>query len=383
MIKRDITKRIKNLATQYGVLSITGPRQSGKTTLVKKLFPKHKYVNFENLTLLEYIKKDPLAFINEVHDGVIIDEVQKYPEILSYIQVSIDENFQAGKFILTGSQNLLLLNKGSQSLAGRVAIIKLLPLSQNELSKTEFKSESYLDLVYKGFYPAIYARQLNISEFYEGYLNTYIERDVRTIQNIGDLSLFTRFLQLLAARVGQLLNLSDIGNSLGVSHHTINSWISILEASYIVFLLEPYFVNKGKRLIKSPKLYFYDTGLVSKLLGINSVHELSNYYGVGNIFENFIIADFYKNLHNNGIFTKLYFYRDSVGNEVDLVLDKGLKLIPIEIKISQSFNSDFFKRLDYFKKIYEDSTDGHVVYTGQEGWQTRLINYKDLKKIEL
>lgn len=383
MIRRDITKRIKSLATQYGVLSITGPRQSGKTTLVKKLFPKHKYINFENLTLLEGIKKDPLAFINSIQAGVIIDEVQKYPDILSYIQVSIDETFKAGKFILTGSQNLLLLNKVSQSLAGRVAIIKLLPLSQNELGKTEYKSANYLDLIYKGFYPAIYDKKLNISEFYESYLNTYIERDVRTIQNIGDLSLFTKFLQLLAARVGQLLNLSDIGNSLGVSHHTINSWISILEASYIVFLLQPYFINKGKRLIKSPKIFFYDTGLICKLIGINSTEGLSNYYEFGNIFENFIIADFYKNLHNKGVFSKLYFYRDSAGNEVDLVLDKGLSITPIEIKSSQSFNVDFFKGLEYFMKIYDNSTDGFVVYTGEEGWHKGLINYKNLKKIEL
>lgn len=383
MIKRDITKRIKSVAKQFGVLSITGPRQSGKTTLVKKLFPKHLYINFENIATLDLVKSDPIKFIQEVKNGVIIDEVQKFPEILSYIQVSIDENFKPGKFILTGSQNLLLLNKVSQSLAGRVAIIKLLPLSLNELQKTEFKEQTYLDNIHTGFYPAIYDKKLDVDEYYNNYLNTYIERDVRTIQNIGDLSLFTKFLQLLAGRVGQLLNLSDLADSLGISHNTVSSWISILEASYIVYLLQPFFNNRGKRLIKSPKVYFYDVGVVCNLLRLRTKKELDNYYGLGNIFENYIVTEIYKNIYNTGANTGLYFFRDSNGNEVDLIIDKGTIITPIEIKTSHTFKQEFLKGLEYFQNFEPKSEKGFLVYTGEENWQDQLVNYKKISKIKV
>ena len=337
MIYRDITKKIKKVSKSYGVISVTGPRQSGKTTLVKSLFPKHSYVNLENIAELEKIKEDPLNFLKTVKKGVIIDEIQKYPELLSYIQVSIDEDFQPAKFILTGSQNLLLLDKVSQSLAGRVSIIRLYPLSLSELQNEKKHKKDYLEQIYTGFYPAVYDKNFEPVEYYENYLNTYVQRDVRSIKNIGDLSGFVKFLRILATRIGQLLNLSEIGGQLGLSHKTIMSWVSILEASYIIFLLEPHFNNFGKRIIKSPKVYFTDIGLATNLLNLNTVREIKNYYALGSLFENLVIMDLYKEIINKDSKSNIYFFRDKSGNEVDLLIDRGNVLEPVEIKSSSSF----------------------------------------------
>jgi hypothetical protein len=384
MIKREIEPKIKELAKQYGVISISGPRQSGKTTLAKKIFPKHEYINFENLQELEKIKADPKNFIDSIKKGIIIDEAQKYPDILSYIQISIDENYIPGKFIITGSQNLLLLNKVSQSLAGRVALVKLLPLNITELKKADQLEDNYIKQIFKGFYPAIYDKNFQISEYYNNYISTYIERDVRTIKNIGDLSTFSKFMQVLATRIGQILNLSDISAALGISYNTINSWISILEASYIVFILQPHFKNLGKRIIKSPKIYFTDIGLATHLLRLDTEKELSNYYALGSLFENMVIVDIYKDIINQRSSTKLFFFRDKTANEVDLLIDKGIEIEPVEIKSSKSFNKVFLKGIQYYNALGGGET-GSIIYTGEESWNIqgiKILNYKDLSKIK-
>ncbi len=384
MIQRDITGKLKKSAKSYGVISITGPRQSGKTTLAKAVFPKHDYVNLENLRELEKIKRDPLSFLNSVKGGVIIDEIQKFPDLLSYIQVAIDESFKPGKFVITGSQNLLLLNQVSQSLAGRVSIIRLYPFTISELLSSKNKCKNYIEQIYYGFYPAIYDKNLNPVEYYENYINTYVERDVRTIKNIGDLSTFVKFLKILATRIGQLLNLSEIGAQLGISHKTITSWISILQASYILVFLEPHYNNFGKRIVKSPKVYFTDVGLATNLLNLNSKNEIANYYALGSLFENLVILDIYKSILNSSSNDNLYFFRDKTGNEVDLLVDKGSEVVPVEIKSSSSFHSDFLKGIEYYRSISKEQNSGAIIYTGKSSWDvknTKLLNYIDIPKI--
>ena len=385
MIKRKASKKLDLLAKEYGVVSVTGPRQSGKTTLVKKHFPNHQYYNFEYLSDFEKIKADPVSFINGVSEGVIIDEVQKFPDILSYIQVAIDEHFQPAKFIITGSQNLLLSDKVSQSLAGRVGILNLMPLSTDELVASKNLPKSYQDLILKGFYPSIYDKKQTPGIYCNNYLNTYVERDVRSIKNIGDLSAFTKFLQLLAGRIGQILNLSELGGVVGANHKTIDSWLSVLEASYLVFKLEPYFNNYGKRLIKSPKVYFTDVGLASHLLRLDTASEVNNYHGLGSLFENMVVADIKKQIFNTLSSNKLYFFRDNKGLEIDLILDSGNEIIPIEIKSSATFSSDYLDNIHKFKEISGSNT-GCLIYSGKGGdtvSDIRIFNYKDEFDINL
>lgn len=364
MIKRTASTKLNILAKEYGVVSVMGPRQSGKTTLVKQYFPKHSYYNLEFLSDLEKIKADPVSFIENIKGGVIIDEVQKFPEILSYIQVSIDREFLPAKFVITGSQNLLLSNKVSQSLAGRVGILKLLPLSISELAQSNNLPDNYVRLLLKGFYPSIYDKDQTPSLYYANYLHTYVERDVRSLRNIGDLNAFTKFLQLLAGRVGQLLNLTEIGGIVGADHKTIDAWISVLEASYLVFRLEPYFKNFGKRLVKSPKIYFTDVGFAAHLLRLDTVTEIQNSVVLGNLFENMIITDFKKKIYNTVSSDKLYFYRDSKGLEVDLLIDSGTKLTPIEIKASATFSSDFLSGIKKFNSI-SGTKGGKLIFSGK------------------
>lgn len=385
MIKRDISLKLKKVAKEYGVVSVTGPRQSGKTTLVRNLFPQHRYVNLEFLTDLETIKEDPAGFVESIKEGVIIDEVQRFPDLLSYIQVSIDSNYKAGKFIITGSQNLLLSEKISQSLAGRVGILKLLPLSMDELKKAGILQSSYLETILSGFYPGIYDKKRTPSIYYSNYLNTYVERDVRNIKNIGDLSAFNRFLQLLAGRVGQLINLSELGGLIGVNYKTIDSWLSVLEASYVIFKLEPYYRNFGKRIVKSSKVYFTDVGLAAHLLRLDSVNELKNHFSLGGLFENMVILDIYKRKFNFLSTSKLYYFRDSKGVEVDLLIDKGNELFPIEIKASATFNSEYVKNIRYFNELCGGNL-GYLIYTGrkEDGIRNlKVLNYADTSLVSL
>lgn len=384
MIKRTIEKKIKDASTKIGVISIMGPRQSGKTTLVRTTFPKHSYFNLEDIRVREQIEVDPKGFLESYPAGIILDEVQKYPELLSYIQVIIDEDFKPSRFVITGSENLLLSEKVSQSLAGRVAIFELLPLSVEELSNAKLLEENIDTQMLNGFYPRVYDMSLKPSDIYPDYVTTYIERDVRQIKNIGNLTNFQRFLGLAAGRVGQLLNLSSLANDVGVDYKTVGSWISILESTYIAFRLTPFYENFGKRIIKSPKLYFYDTGLLCYLLGIDSAQELKTHYSVGNIFENLVIADIQKQLTNLKASSKTYFWRDRAGNEIDLIIKNGQNLYPLEIKLGGSFSLSYLNDLNKWFEFTGNPEVGQIIYTGEKTKvrDIQLFNWRELAKLK-
>lgn len=383
MIRRFIDQKILELKDKYPVISITGPRQSGKTSLSKALFPDYEYHNLENLDTLALAKTDPRSFLGlGTGKRFIIDEIQKMPELLSYIQVEVDERKIDGQFVITGSQNFAIAEGISQSLAGRVANFTLLPLSYKELEASEYaaKFNSTKEIILRGFYPRPLVKNISASDFYSDYLSTYIERDVRQIKNIGDLSNFQRFLQLVAGRVGQLVNLSSLANDVGVSYKTIESWLSILEASYIVFLLQPYYENFGKRVTKSPKIYFYDTGLLAHLLKINSLEELESHFAYGQIFENLVITEIYKQNVNARRNETLYFWRDSNGVEIDLIIDSGLQKTGIEIKSAQTFNSDMLKNFDsWLSADSKSQITTQLVYDGEQEQQVgehELVNWR-------
>jgi len=367
VIKRHLKNIIKEQLTKFPVVAITGPRQSGKTTLAKTLLPNYEYFNLEDIGTKTLATSDPVAFINSMKDFAIIDEIQKVPLLLSQIQVKVDESKKMGQFIITGSESLLLSEKISQSLAGRVANNVLLPLSYEELKQSNLEYKNLAIQTLNGFYPRIYDTKVTFAEFYPEYINTYVEKDVRQLKNIGDLSLFEKFLQLLAGRVGQLLNLTSLANDVGVSHNTIESWLSLLEASYIIYRLKPYYRNLGKRVIKSPKVYFHDTGLLCYLLGINSEEVLEKHYAMGSIFENFVINEVNKHIYNHKLRSKLFFYRDSNGNEVDLLVDTGTTMLGFEIKASQTFSTEFLKGLQSIEHDVAQNTKfgGVIIYKGK------------------
>lgn len=388
MIKRFISDKVKELSGKYPVISITGPRQSGKTSLAQELFSAHTYVNLENVDTLAFAQSDPKAFL-KIGSGekMVIDEIQKFPELLSYIQVEVDAQKIDGQFVITGSQNFVISEHISQSLAGRVADFTLLPLAYGEVMDSPYAKHfsSSSESILQGFYPRALVKSIGPEDFYRDYISTYVERDVRQIKNIGDLSTFQRFLQLLAGRVGQHINFSSLANDVGVNYKTIESWLSILEASYITYSLQPYFENFGKRVIKAPKVYFYDVGLLSYLLKINSVNELESHFAYGHIFENFIITELLKNNLNQRKNEQIYFWRDSNGNEVDAVLDLGERKQGIEIKSAQTFHPDMLKGLSTWFSL--DSTEHHLttlVYKGEteqkvqehtvKNWKTFLNN---------
>lgn len=377
---RDIYSHIQKGAKEYPVVTILGPRQSGKTTAVKTLFPDKPYANLEQPDVRELAIHDPRAFLNQYPQGAIIDEIQRAPELLSYLQVVVDEHPQAGLFILTGSQQLSLNEAITQSLAGRTDIIKLLPLSITELTQ----SNVYLatdELIFKGFYPKLHAHSLNTLRFYRNYLETYVERDVRRLLAIKDFTRFELFLKLCAARMGQIFNASELSNEVGVSSHTIKDWLSVLEASFIIFRLPPYYTNIKKRLIKSPKIYFYDTGLASYLLGIHSRHQVRRDPLYGHLFENLVVSELMKTLFNSGQPTNLYFYRDSSQKEVDVLFEQGRQLTAIEIKSAQTFTKEFVQPLHYLKNLLHDRIQkSYLIYDGdmtQPFQGTQLLNVKD------
>ncbi len=367
MIKRNISQKIIKSAKEYPVILITGPRQSGKTTLVKNIFPPKNYFNLEDLETRDFALRDPKGFLNQVSGQMIIDEVQRAPDLLSQIQVIVDERKKPGQFVLTGSQNLLLLERVSQSLAGRVAIFYLLPFSLAELSREKAAFKDLDKLMFKGFYPRLYDKRINIEEYYTNYIQTYIERDVRLLKNIVDLSAFKRFLSLVAGRCGQILNFTSLAQDCGISQATAKEWLSVLEASFIVFLLPPHYRNFNKRVVKMPKIYFYDTGLVCSLLNISSPEQLSKHYLRGSIFESFIISEFIKHKYNRGQRANIYYWRNKTGQEIDLLFEEGSRLIPMEIKSGQTVTADYFKGLKYYQKLSGlDPKDFYLIYAGEQ-----------------
>ena len=383
MIKRELQSTIIDMAKKMPIISITGPRQSGKTTLAKVCFPDYDYYNLENPSILERAKMDPQSFLTRHSKGIIIDEVQLFPELFSYIQVISDENKKDGEFILTGSQNFLLLQKIAQSLAGRVYITHLLPLSISELKNTNYWHEDSNHYLFNGFYPRIYEKDINPTFYFPSYIQTYVERDVRQIVNISNTSIFQKFMKIVAGRVGQLINFNNISNELGVDQKTVKSWFSILEASFIVFFLQPHHKNFNKRIVKTPKLYFYDTGLASNLLGIQDEDSLDLHWAKGALFENLIILEMLKTNLNKGLQPKLYFWRDNTGNEIDCIEERGEDIYSYEIKSSKTIQKDFFKGLNYYNKISDSKNKtSYLVYGGNDSYplsEHSVLSWKDLK----
>ncbi len=365
MIHRTITAKVLELLEKFPIVAITGPRQSGKTTLSKIIKPNYKYVNLENLSDREFAKSDPLGFLETYQNGVVIDEIQNVPSLFSYLQIVTDDRNINGEYIITGSQNFLMMEQITQSLAGRVALFTLLPFSMQELESTKYKIENWEDYALSGSYPRKIIQDIDAADYYENYIKTYIERDVRLLKNITNLDLFQKFIQILAGRVGQLFNQSSLGNELDLDNKTINSWFTLLETSFLTFKLQPYHSNFNKVIVKTPKIYFHDTGLLCFLLGIRSKEDLELHFAKGNIFENLAVSELYKNNINNSSRAKFYFWRDKSQNEVDLIVESGLKISAIEIKSSKTINTKFFKGLTYFKALKPDA-NLQLIYAGKE-----------------
>ena len=381
MYKRVAEKIVRDLASSYFVVAITGPRQSGKTTLVRSVFKNKKYISLEDLDQQAFAREDPKGFLTQTKKGLIIDEIQNCPDLFSYTQGIVDKNKRPGHFIVTGSQQFGLLSRISQSLAGRSGLIELLPFSLSEVRKDIKTIDKVL---YKGLYPPLYDRNFKPHIWYEDYVKTYIERDVRQLLNIKSLSLFQKFLGLCAARVGQLINYSELSNAIGVDTRTVKAWISVLEASYIIFLFKPHHKNFSKKLVKTPKLYFYDTGLLCYLLRLRMEDlPLSPYKGA--IFESLVISECFKYSKNHRLGLDFYFWRDNKGIEVDLLFEYRQKLFPVEIKSGKTIQSAFFKNLkkyeQYSEKSYEQS---FLIYGGDEEQKrshSRVIPWKKTYKL--
>ncbi|MCF8235439.1 MAG: ATP-binding protein [Bacteroidales bacterium] len=368
------------------MITVTGPRQSGKTTLVKNIFKDYKYVNFEDIVAREFAISDPKGFLLAFGDKLIIDEAQHVPDIFSYIQVSIDAD-KSRRFVLTGSQNFLLLEKITQSLAGRVAIFYLLPFSNEELDGTKYQLDHWQNYIFKGSYPPIYDRKLDPSEWLRNYITTYVERDVRQLLNVGDLTNFQRFISVCAGRIGQITNFSSMANDLSVSYHTVQCWLSILETSFITFRIYPYFKNFNKRLIKSPKIYFNDTGLACALLGIDKPDQINIHYLKGELFENMILCELRKYLFNHTNRRDMYFWRDNSGKEIDCIIGESQNPKAIEIKSSYTIHQDFYKNLKWWHAV-SGSQNLSLIYGGNDsytrsgfmtlGWKDCVKVFKDL-----
>lgn len=382
LLKRDIHDAVLRFA-KFPVVGLFGPRQSGKTTLMRAIFKDYVYLNFENPETLEFATQDPKGFLKtyENEHGIILDEFQHFPELLSYIQLEVDEKKRPGYFALTGSQNFLMNEAITQSLAGRIGILTLLPLSISECAENNLLSSESNQLIVQGGYPRLHTDAFTPDELYPSYIQTYVERDVRLLTNVENLSTFKKFMKLCAGRVGQLLNITNIAGLCGITQKTATHWISILEASYILFLLQPYHSNFNKRTTKTPKLYFYDTGLACSLLGIKESDELSLSPFRGHLFENLIITDLFKQYFNKGTTPPLYYWRDQNGLiEVDCLIDNAGQLTPIEIKAGETIVDDFFMSLKKWNVLADlPPENGYVVYGGSEvqkrkngnvvGWQ--------------
>lgn len=373
IFKRVLEDKIKLLFRQFPLLAIVGPRQSGKTTLSKMAFPDLPYVNLEDIEQRAFAIDDPKGFLQQYSQGAILDEVQNTPDLFSYLQVFVDDKNKPSQFVLSGSQNFILNDKIAQSLAGRVAITTLLPLTLKEVDRD---THHLNDIIYNGFYPRLLKHNIAPLDFYSSYTKTYLEKDLRQLQNISNLYQFQKFLKICAGRCGQVLNLTNMANDVGVTEVTVRKWLHLLELSYIIFLLPPYHNNFNKRIIKTPKLYFHDTGLLCYLLGITVSDQINMHFANGQIFENFIISDVNKSLVAKNLTSSLYFWRDNHGYEIDLLYDKEGKLIPIEIKSGSTISQDYFKNINYFNKRAQ-CDNNFVLYTGesmQQRGNIRVMN---------
>ena len=370
MIKREITPHLKSLAEQFPVVAVMGPRQSGKTTLAKQTFPDYAYVTLEDLDKRNWAKEDPRGFFATFTNqtGLIIDEIQEVPELFSYMQGIVDQEYRPGFFIVTGSQHFLMYEKISQTLAGRIALLTLLPLSVRELKDAKLVPPDATDFLLKGGYPRLYDQPISVETWCANYISTYVEKDVRQVLQVSDIMAFQRFLKLCAARVGNLLNYASLARDADISPNTAKAWLSILEASYIIKLLSPYYKNFNKRIIKSPKIYFYDTALVCSLLGIKNSSELRLHIYRGAIFETFVISETLKYNYNNNVVPNIHFWRDVQGHEIDLLVEKGVhEVIPVEVKSGMTITPDFFSALRDWKDITQQkNVQPYVVYGGTE-----------------
>lgn len=381
MIPRTLHPKLVSLAQAFQVVTLTGPRQSGKTTLVRAAFPDWPYVSLEAPDVRQFALTDPRGFLANYPEGVILDEVQRTPDLFSYIQAIVDENRRA-HFILSGSSNFLLMERLSQTLAGRTAILTLLPFSFEEVPPG---AEPYEERIFRGSYPPIYDRNLPPADFYPAYIQTYVEKDVRLVKNVDDLNAFIRFTQLCAGRIGQVLNYSSLASDAGVSPNTAKAWLSVLETAYIVYRLQPFHRNFNKRLIKSPKLYFYDTGLACSLLGIRSPEQVGVHYLKGALFENLILNEFLKRRLHRGEARSPYFWQDRQGREVDCLLEEGERLLAVEIKAGKTLSGSYFDGLKAWQRIAATQAGtAYVVYGGDDSMQTSqgmLVGWRELAQI--
>jgi hypothetical protein len=381
-VPRIAGKKLKYLASKFPAVAITGPRQSGKTTLAKMVFPAKPYISLENPDIKRLAEDDPRRFLDRFPDGAILDEVQRAPHLFSYLQQILDESKKNGLYILTGSNQFLLQENISQTLAGRIAYIELLPYSFQELQSASKKKLTLENVLFTGAYPAIYTRRMKPQDWFPNYIRTYIDRDVRLLKNISKLSVFTKFIRLCAARTGQLLNMNNLAIETGVDNKTIQAWISILESSYLIHFLRPYHKNFNKRLVKMPKLYFYDTGLACALIEIPDAKALSLHPIRGALFENLVINELLKHRFNNGLRSNLYFWRDNKGKEIDVVMDTGLKAQAIEIKAGTTLQDEFFSNLAYWQRL-TGTKKGILVYGGKETYQYKNFSVQSWQDLEI
>ena len=380
IISRTIESALLDCAEKYPVVTITGPRQSGKTTLCRKVFPDKAYVSLENMDTRSFAREDPRGFLAGLPEGAILDEIQQAPELPSYIQTLVDERSETGLFVLTGSQQFEVATVINQSLAGRTALLKLLPFSLQELGEHSV-TRSVDNLILTGFYPRVWKEGLDPIQALGSYLETYVERDIRQLVTIKDLNLFQRFVTLCAGRVGQLLNFNSLAADTGVSHQTARNWLTLLEASYIIFRLPPYHANISKRLVKSPKLYFYDVGLAAYLLGIENEKHVSRDPLRGNLFENLVVMEALKYRLHRGRRSNLNFYRDSNGKEVDLFLGYGPDIFPVEVKAGMTINNDYFKSIRSLAKQHEFPLGAGLIYGGDTPQTRRNVEVATIREI--
>ena len=382
MINRKLTEKINFYITKFPIVTLIGVRQCGKSTLLRNQFPNWEYISLEDLDLRQFAEEDPRGFLKKYNNGCIFDEIQRAPKLFSYMQTKVDSENTMGQYILSGSHNFNLMEKISQSLVGRTAILTLAPFSINELEKSNLLPNDIEEIIYKGFYPAIYDRNIDPNDYFPSYISTYIERDVRLIQNISNANSFIKFIRLLATRSGQILNYTELSNESGISIPTVKSWISILIQSYIIYELHPYFSNISKRIVKSPKIYFYDVGLLCHLLGIKQKEEIKSHYLYGSLFETMIVSEYIKKKYFDALIPNISFYRDSNQLEVDLIDESDSEKKAYEIKATETMDRKHLKNLNKISQILNIKNENLTcIYNGENtinGEKGNFINYKKM-----